>query len=186
MDGVLADFDAGFERAWKVTHPDAPQLDQKNRHHLRIIDEFLVEFHDDIERTFAANGFYRNLPLVEGADNILSQLTEANYDVWICTRPLTQYRHCVLEKYEWIDAHYGQEWTKRIIITRDKTLLRGDLLVDDMPLAGSLVPMWKQVLFDTPYNEHIQGLPRMNWNNWRSVLGGFDQGGGIHSRIDAR
>ena len=47
-----------------------------------------------------------------------------------------------------------KSWVDRIILTRDKTLVRGDILLDDAPLAkgSSLEPVWEHVYFDQPYN----------------------------------
>jgi len=34
-------------------------------------------------------------------------------------------------QFAWVKQHLGAEWMKRIIITCDKTLIHGDLLIDD-------------------------------------------------------
>ena len=171
MDGVLADFDAGFCVVWASVCPDGPQLDQLNRKSPKIAEEFPSPYREKAERLFRSKGFYRSLPLVRGAKNILDQLSQASFDVWICTRPHEQHRFCVPEKYAWVETHYGVEWTRRIIMTRDKTMVRGDLLLDDLPeIPGNYAPTWRHILFDAPYNRHIEHLPRISWRNWRSVL----------------
>jgi 5'-nucleotidase len=57
-----------------------------------------------------------------------------------------------------------------VILTRDKTLVRGDILVDDKPtIAGLATPLWRHILFDQPYNRHFPTL-RLNWFTWREIL----------------
>ena len=84
---------------------------------------------------------------------------------------LPQYENCVLEKYHWVSEHLGPDWINNIILTRDKTIVRGDILIDDIPEPkGIEKPEWEHVLFDSPYNRHITGKRRMTWDNWRSIL----------------
>jgi len=118
---------------------------------------------------FDHKGFYRDLPLPGAVEAVTDPLAEG-FDVYICTSPLVQYQNCALEKYEWVEEHLGSEFTKRVILTRDKTLVRGDVLIDDKPVIGGIsTPQWRHVLFDRPYNRSIPG-PRMHWDNWREVL----------------
>jgi 5'-nucleotidase len=96
----------------------------------------------------------------------LQELLVEGGDVYICTSPLSQYRNCVLEKYEWVEEHLGSDFTKRIILTWDKTLVRGDVLVDDKPdIQGLVMPQWRHILYDQPYNRCLPGV-RMTWRNW--------------------
>ena len=37
-----------------------------------------------------------------------------------------------------MEEHLGSEFTKRVILTRDKTLVRGDVLIDDKPTIGGI------------------------------------------------
>ena len=60
----------------------------------------------------------------------------------------------------------------RIILTRYKTLVVGDILIDDRPeLTGIKSPTWEHVLFDQPYNKAVTGKRRLNWQNYQKVLG---------------
>jgi 5'-nucleotidase len=94
-------------------------------------------------------------------------------DVRICSSPLSQFENCVAEKYLWVERHLGREATNRLILTKDKTLVHGDLLIDDKPaIEGAMKPRWKHILFDAPYNREVADRPRITWKNWRSVLAG--------------
>ena len=62
---------------------------------------------------------------------------------------MSYYYNCVLEKYQWVEAHFGYDWTKRVILTRDKTIVSGDILIDDKPeITGCAMPPWQHVLYD--------------------------------------
>jgi hypothetical protein len=40
----------------------------------------------------------------------------------------------------------------------DKTLIDGDVLVDDRPtVTGTRSPTWRRVIFDQPYDRNVQG-----------------------------
>ena len=96
--------------------------------------------------------------------------------------PLSSNKTCSSEKQEWIETHLGPSWVSKVVITRDKTLVRGDFLIDgknsllhnlitDRPdVGGSITPSWQHVLYDAPYNKDVEGKVRMNWGNWKEVL----------------
>tara|TARA_B110000027_G_scaffold61312_2_gene65911 strand:- start:17 stop:388 length:372 start_codon:yes stop_codon:yes gene_type:complete len=70
-----------------------------------------------------------------------------------------------------------QEWKKRVIITSDKTLVKGSMLIDDkMSISGFInPPEWEHVLFGRPYmNYHqneINGRRTLHhWAKWRDLF----------------
>jgi 5'-nucleotidase len=170
MDGVLADFEGGFVRAWTARYPDVPPLPPGDRRHFSIRFDYPEHQGELVQAVYHAEGFFRDLTPLPGALEAVGELAAMGHDLRICTSPLRQYRYCVAEKYEWIDAHLGPEFVNRMIVTRDKTLVRGDVLVDDNPaIAGAHTPEWRHVVFDQPYNRQVAG-PRMTWADWRNVL----------------
>lgn len=60
----------------------------------------------------------------------------------------------------------------RLIITRDKTHVQGDLLVDDKPrVSGSRTASWTHVLFNQSYNKSMEGKARLSaWSEWADAL----------------
>lgn len=40
---------------------------------------------------------------------------------------------CVYVQYAWVEKHLGHEFLEQVILTRDKTLITGDILIDDKP-----------------------------------------------------
>lgn len=40
---------------------------------------------------------------------------------------------CVFVQYAWVEQHLGHDFLEQVILTRDKTVITGDLLIDDKP-----------------------------------------------------
>jgi len=67
----------------------------------------------------------------------------------------------------------GEDFLRRLIITRDKTLVKGAVLIDDKPhVTGAVTaPDWTHLLFDQPYNRDnsLSSKPRLSqWCDWRT------------------
>lgn len=104
MDGVLADFDAGVGKHC-AQDEDPPQMFEP--------------------------GFYRNLPVIVGAKEAVQNLLQIPLiDLQIATKPTTKNLHCATEKYQWVEEHFPQ-LLRKMTLTHDKSLLLGDVLVDD-------------------------------------------------------
>jgi 5'-nucleotidase len=166
QDDVLADFHQGFVNAWKAKNYSLPAVEVNALKHFSVVDNYPEEWHQQVHDIYCAPGFFRTLPPIEEALAALRAIMGMGHEVWICTSPMQRYRHCVQEKYEWVEQHLGLEFTNRIILTRDKTLIKGDLLLDDNPhIVGYAKPEWMQVMVDRPYNRNVKGL-RINWQSW--------------------
>ena len=182
QDGPLADWEAEFLNRWKEAHPELPFLECRDRRCFHAADDYAelvpVEERESmrskVKSIFCAPGFYEGLPPVEGAKDALLDMLANGFDVGICTSPLRSFENCVLEKYKWVEKHLGPGFTERIILCRRKALVRGDYLIDDRPDAAErdgIVPAWQHIVFDAPYNRHIEGKVRLNrWSDWRLVL----------------
>lgn len=119
-----------------------------------------------------AGGVLGGLP-APGGNRDLPRSTE----VFICTSPLLKYDHCVGEKYRWVEQHLGPQFVERIILTRDKTVVLGDLLIDDKDTirGDEETPRWEHILFTCCHNRHLVLPPTkrrlLSWSdNWREIL----------------
>jgi 5'-nucleotidase len=55
----------------------------------------------------------------------------------------------------WIAEHFPS-LRRKVVVSKDKTLVRGHVLIDDKPeVSGALTPVWQHVLFETPGNAHV-------------------------------
>lgn len=173
IDDVLADFHAGFLIQWRKKHPEKTYLAPGDVNDFYLVNAYPQEWRHLVEDIHNASNFYRSLPLIHGAKEALEEIAKKS-DAFLCSAPHPQYENCVLEKYEWVDQNLGREWVDRIILTTDKTLVHGNILIDDKPdITGVIIPTWEHVVYDMPYNRHIVGKRRMTWANWKNVLREF-------------
>lgn len=171
MDGVIADVEEGFYNSWRNRYPERIGIPPKDRTTHKPQDQYPKEYFREVRALFEEKGFYSGVPEVEGAGLALREMSTSGLDVYICSSPLSEYSF-VAEKYFWIGSHLGEEWMRRTILVKDKTLVRGDVLIDDKPqVSGFLEPTWEHVLYDQPYNRGVVGKRRLTWENWRRVLG---------------
>lgn len=77
-----------------------------------------------------ASGFFTSLRPIEGAIQSVEELRQL-HDVYVLTAPSTRNAHSYTEKRLWIERYFGYAFTKRLILSPDKGLLRGDYLIDD-------------------------------------------------------
>lgn len=170
QDGVIADFDRGFYEAWQKSGHEYPAIELQHRRSFYVKDDYPSALQTHAVDIITAKGFFRDMPPIVGAVESLNQLLELGHDVRICTSPLNTYKNCVQEKYEWVERNLGLDFVSRMIVTKDKTVVVGDILIDDKPsISGTRTPIWKHIIYDQPYNRHVDAL-RLSWANFRQVL----------------
>lgn len=171
MDGVLADFEKGFITQYRhlfSAHTPVPVEQRKNFY---VINDYPDALQKDIESVYHTPGFFKALPVISGGKEALEHMRAIGHEVFICTSPLPRYDDCVLEKYDWVARNLGHEWTKRMIVTRDKTLVHGDFLIDDKPEPiGVRTPVWEHIIYDAPYNRTITHKRRITWDSWQTEV----------------
>ena len=172
QDDVIADFNKFFIKKWKEKYPEKSYIPIKKRKSFYIEEDYPKEQKELVRSIYHAEGFIRSLPPIKRGIEAILEIDKLGHNVFICTSPLSEYKNCVLEKYEWVEKYLGKEWTKKIILTKDKTVIGGDVLIDDRPeFKGEMIPKWEYVIFDQPYNRHIKDKKRIvKWNNWKKVL----------------
>lgn len=100
--------------------------------------------------------------------------------VFICSSPLFFYKYSSTEKFAWVEHYLGADWINRTILTRDKTIVNGHILIDDnVKIKGAVdFPSWEHVVFTAHYNKHmnLRGKKRLdNWTDgsWRDLIMDF-------------
>ncbi len=171
MDGVLCDFEQAFLEMWRTSFPEKPFIRVSDRLTPYLSDQYPPEEYDNIYTMWQRPRFFANLPEIPGGIAAVKEMDSMGWDVRICTSPMRRYEHCAPEKFEWIEKHFGSDWIEKIIMTRDKTMVRGDVLIDDMPeIKGAYPTLYTHIIYDQPYNREMKNKPRMTWANWREVL----------------
>ena len=171
MDGVLADFEGRFLEIWRTRFPDRPFIPLHERRTFSLKDDYPAEHVEDVRDIWYSHGFFRSLAPIPGGRGALEEMAASGHEVFLCTSPLLRWENCVPEKFAWVADHLGEGWTRRMVVTRDKTIVSGDILVDDKPaIEGVSLPTWEHVVFDQPYNRGKPGRRLASWRDWRSVL----------------
>ena len=75
-------------------------------------------------------GFFQNLEPMPGGVEAMNWLDE-NCRVYILTAPSMMNPLSYTEKRIWVEEHLGYYFVKRLIISPNKGLLKGDFLIDD-------------------------------------------------------
>lgn len=172
MDGVIADQHQGFIAVLKEQAPEILALWDSRETHYDFELHFPPEHQAFVRSLREEEGFFRNLPLIAGAKEAIMEMQALGYHVTICTAPIWKYQFCVPEKLAWVEHHFGHGLAANTIITRDKTLVHGDFLIDDKSeVVGAVAPTWEHLLFDRPYNQTASAKRRIDWGNWKSVIG---------------
>jgi 5'(3')-deoxyribonucleotidase len=104
MDDVLCDY-SGSHKEWSDFSPS-------------------VEYPQSIE------GFFAHLKPINMAIRAIEMLND-KFDVYILTAPSVLNPLCYTEKRLWVEKHLGMDMVKKLIITPNKALNKGDYLIDD-------------------------------------------------------
>ncbi|MGL4387745.1 5'-3'-deoxyribonucleotidase [Snodgrassella alvi] len=172
QDGVLADFEQGVRQRWQLTYQQPLPLPERRHFYLR--EDMAPQYHQQLTQIYSSKGFFASLPPMNLGIQAARRLLEAGHDVRICTSPIDDYQYCVSEKFDWVARYLGDEWLNRIILAKDKTWIRGDILIDDKPMiSGSLKPQWQHWIYDQPYNRNATNIHRVNWQkpeSWSELL----------------
>lgn len=170
MDGVVADWMEGLRSKFELENPGLKmaQASEFEEYHVRNKHP---EWYDKVSSAMHTKGLYSSLPVMPGAVEALKDIEQNCLDFidpFLCSSPETEYEDqlCFSEKASWVDKHLGRFWTEKLILTRDKTLVRGHILVDDKPtITGAMNPTWEHLVYKQSWNaEH--GDLRFSWSDW--------------------
>ncbi|KAG8521890.1 5'(3')-deoxyribonucleotidase, mitochondrial [Galemys pyrenaicus] len=187
MDGVLADFEGGFLRKFRARFPDLPFIALEDRRGFWLSEQYRSlgpELSEKAISIWESKNFFLDLEPLPGAVEALKQMASLeNTDVFICTSPIKMYKYCPYEKYAWVEKHFGSDFLEQIVLTRDKTVVSADLLIDDRPditgkcpAAGAEPnPDWEHILFTACHNQHVRLQPPSrrlhSWtDDWKAIL----------------
>uniref|UniRef100_A0A9L0KIV8 5',3'-nucleotidase, mitochondrial n=1 Tax=Equus asinus TaxID=9793 RepID=A0A9L0KIV8_EQUAS len=137
MDGVLADFEGGFLRKYRARFPDQPFIALEDRRGFWVSEQYgrlQPGLSEKAISIWESENFFFDLEPLPGAVEAVKQMANLeNTDVFICTSPIRMYKYCPYEKYAWVEKHFGPDFLEQIVLTRDKTVVSADLLIDDRP-----------------------------------------------------
>jgi len=97
---------------------------------------------------------FRDLHPISGAKESLNLMLQMDWNVFLVSSPTTSNTYSYKDKCEWVKKHLGDDWAKRLILTKDKTMIRGNVLIDDkISVTGFYKPSWTHIIFLSSYNK---------------------------------
>lgn len=173
LDAVLAHWGGGFDRELDTFGDAAAGIPRSadqpswNLEEGRTSEEKLI-----IRHIMRLPGFYSRLEIFPGAKAAVRALLDAGYDVRIVTAPYLSNPTCASDKLDWVQRKIGNAWGARTILTNDKTLVRGDILIDDKPvITGADEPSWRRIIYgDYAYNRAVEGPRLTTWRDPSAVI----------------
>lgn len=174
MDNVVVDSGIAYRNLVDKTFPELPRIPEES---IKVWDSeglYPPEYTQKLHDLWNTPGLFANMKPVKGSLEALADLGRLNHLV-LCTMPPAKSKTAWQEKAEWIKEYLGQRWLdeKRVVMTGDKTIIHGRILIDDKPsITGAMEPIWEHIVYDLPYNQETLGR-RMTWKNYKEVLREF-------------
>lgn len=155
LDNTLLNFIAGFIEWWVDEHGIFPMLpsEQKSQDIRIDLEKLDPIYRDQANAILRERGFFSSLPLIHGAIHVLETLRKSGRNAFIITTMLHNPTE-MANRMDSIRKVFGEYWGERVILTRDKTLVLADAVIDDrVVITGIADPVFEQIIFNQPYNE---------------------------------
>jgi 5'(3')-deoxyribonucleotidase len=157
MDDVMADAVARFldwyERDFGVRYT-TEQL------HGTKLSEIVPPEHKMIVHNYPhQKGFFRDLPVIQDSKEIIEALNN-KYEVFVVSAAM-EFKHSLYDKFEWLDEHFPFIHWKRRVFCGEKTIAKGDVLIDDHEFNLSSF-VGRPIVFTAPHNVHYTKYERMD------------------------
>jgi len=114
-------------------------------------------------------GFFKDMAVIEDSQMVLEELSK-RHEIYIASAAM-EFKHSLYDKYEWLDEHFPFIHWKRRILCGDKSVLRGDVLIDDHDFNLSVFT-GRPIMFSAPHNVQFTQYERLK--NWKEALTMFD------------
>lgn len=171
IDGVLAE----THRLWleKInqrnnTNYDISVCNEWSFHTALGLGEHIYSYWDD-------PGHFEEADVVEGAQEALELLWKHHKCYIVGAAPFDT--DAVMQKWRWLRKHFPFILRERIVFARDKSIVHGDILIDDHPLNVTDfvlridVPSREAILFNRPWNLSMLPLDKVTrMANWNEIL----------------
>lgn len=159
MDDVIADaagrFLEWYERDFGIRY--SPEDLKGTKIHNIIPEEHRLKVK---EYPFHAD-FFKDLPVIENSIEIVKKLNN-RFEVYIASAAM-EFPYSLDHKNIWLDEHFPFIPWKRRIFCGDKSVLRGDILIDDHAFNLSVFS-GRSIMFSSAHNLNETKYERLN--NW--------------------
>lgn len=161
MDGVLADIEEQF-MSW---YENEYGLRVPRSERLGVLEPEGFPEKGAIRRYVNTPGFFRTIPVMEGAVEAVKKLME-DYEVYIVSAAM-EFPQCLLEKQEWLAEYFPFISWRNIIFCGDKSVVVTDYLIDDH-CKNLDYCKGMPIMFTAGHNANFSHHTRVN--NWKEVL----------------
>lgn len=173
IDGTLNNFDEYFISEFKRLHHELVNENTNPKNHVDVLN---IDRAKGLE-LLRSNGFTEGMKPLKGSVEAVHAISERGHQIFFCTSLVTDFSNTLRDRVQWIGKWFGPEWKKRVIFTHDKTMIRGDFLIDDSPSKskGLYEPTWKYIVFDSSHNENYENEFRIyDWENMDAIFSIID------------
>jgi 5'-nucleotidase len=162
MDEVMADTLAEHLRRYNQTFDeDVTPADLAGKSLWTITP---ADRQEQLRAFLDAEDFFEVLDLMPGAQEVLKKLS-ARFDIFIATQAMV-IPNSLGPKYRWLQRHFPFIPPTNYVFCGDKSILRADYLIDDLPRNLQLFK-GTGILYTAPHNLAVTGFIRVS--NWQQV-----------------
>lgn len=174
MDGVVYEWGAMFNEVLLRIDPDFPIVDDNER----IDYDHLAGPGADprtIRWAMEHPRLYTHGEMTPGADVALAIMAWVGLDVSACTTPAWRNPHGYSGKVQFALDKFGDGIGDNLILVADKTLVFGDIIIDDKPaITGRMSidgrsPSWDHIVYARSYNHLPAGDTRSRIESWAGL-----------------
>jgi len=160
MDGVLADVYAQFIRLEYEKTGIRLNLES-------LYGKLEAEAFPNYEESVRSINFFRNAPRMESSIEGLRYLNN-KYDVLVVSSAM-EFPGSLFEKREWLGEFYPFISWKQIVFCGDKSVVRGDIMIDDHPKNLDIFP-GRKILYTQPHNILLPMENCTRVENWQQLI----------------
>jgi len=161
MDEVIADPMGEMIEWYRKEHGGDVDFDKMDGSWLK---GFPGEHQDMVMARLKGPGFFRHLPVMEDAVDVLKELND-RYEVFIVSAAM-EFPNSLKDKYDWLQDHFPFFTWRQLALCGSKDLVFGDYMIDDH-LKNLKGFKGKPYLFTAAHNLGVQGYDRIN--NWKEA-----------------
>lgn len=170
VDGVCANHLPEWVRVYNKDWND--NLDYRTINEWDMTKFVKPECGTQIYKYLSMPGLYDKVHSIPGAYDGVEYIRSLGHRVIFVTAGA----HHGGEKYDWLRHHKFNpgKYAEDFVVAYDKSLIRGDMIIDDRYENVYNFGKLKSILFDAPYNQHKGWAVRCkNWNqiiDWINIL----------------
>jgi 5'(3')-deoxyribonucleotidase len=107
-----------------------------------------------------------------GIQAVQEMLADGNQVKLVSSPDKDNYAESSEIKTKWVAENLGADWLPRLVLTPDKTLVQGHVLIDDKPSCkeGAITPNWRHIVYSTSDNQELEGPRIDSWSEWRAAM----------------